>query len=231
MDTVAGSVLSNLELTLYHMPPTRSTRAAWLAHELGIYDAMKLETINVFAGEHRSSQFRQLNPMGAIPLLRIHDKRSNETVNMTESGAICSFLLHVVPHNRLQPAQDNILATAVFTRFCWFGPGSMDPLLWTIRRHEELLPGAQRDSASAQRARHEFREKVVPVLDAVLREWEYVCEPYFMGFSCADVLIGYALWWADRYQLLEGSRSLMAYLDRLREREAFRKAIARVGSL
>ncbi|PXF46364.1 hypothetical protein BWQ96_03863 [Gracilariopsis chorda] len=231
MGTVAGSTLSNLALTLYHMPPTRSTRAVWLAHELGICDAIKLKAINVFAGEHLSSEFRQLNPMAAIPLLRIHDKRTNQTVNMTESGAICSFLLQLVPHNRLQPAQNDVLAMATFTRFCWFAPGSMDPLLWTIRRHEELLPGSHRDSRSAQRARTEFRQKVVRVLDAVLREWEYVCEPYFMGFSCADVLIGYALWWADRYQLLEGSTTLVAYLGRLREREAFRKAIARVGSL
>lgn len=77
-------------------------------------------------------------------------------------------------------------------------------------------------------ARKQFLQKVVPTLEEVLGKGaRYLCEPYHEGFTTADVMVGYSLFWAqERYGLLENSPVLREYMQRLVEREQFRRALA-----
>eukprot|EP00178_Gracilaria_changii_P014395 TRINITY_DN40586_c0_g1_i1.p1 TRINITY_DN40586_c0_g1~~TRINITY_DN40586_c0_g1_i1.p1 ORF type:complete len:236 (-),score=47.35 TRINITY_DN40586_c0_g1_i1:255-962(-) len=223
-------VLSGLQLTLYHMAPTRSARVVWLAHELGIASHIDIEEVNLMGGEHKKGRPFELNRMGAIPILHIVEKESAREVVMTESAAICDLLLLAAGEERrvkLMPRDDDLLAMAAYRRFCTFAVASMDSLLWVIRQNEDLLDEEKRAPKAAQQARREFAERVVPVLEQRLADTQYICEPERTGFSAADIMVGYSLAWASKYGLLEGSRLLRAYLQRVSARKAFATAMRR----
>lgn len=222
-----SKLLTTFDLTLYHMSFARSLRVKWLAAELGIIDKMKLEDVALQEGEQFQPQFKKMNKMSAVPTLMLTDKVSKETTYMTESAGICLFLTeHTESGEKYRPAASNILGQAAYYRMVTFASASMDPLLWSIRMYEVLLPEPQRNAAVAQMARDEFLNKVVPTLEEVLEaeEVEYLCEPYHKGFTTADVVVGYSCWWALQCGLLDGSPVLQGYLKRVTSREQFKRA-------
>lgn len=76
-------------------------------------------------------------------------------------------------------------------------------------------------------ARMQFVEKIVPTLESVLKTTaSYLCEPYHQGFTTADIVVGYSLYWAQaKYGLLDNTPILREYLQRLMGREQFELAL------
>src|SRR6185503_2548492 len=71
-------------MKLYEFAFTRSIRARWTLQELGVdFEGV---TVNMRAGEHRSSQFLAINPAGKLPALVDGD------LVLTESAAIVWYL-------------------------------------------------------------------------------------------------------------------------------------------
>lgn len=166
--------------------------------------------------------------MSSIPVLVITDKHTQETTILTESTAIVHFLVDLTQLPSLKPPTSNIGAYAVYTRFLHFAAGSMDPLLWDIRRNEVLLPKEKRLTQVANKARREFKTKVIPVLMERLNkdDVEFLCEPEWNGLTAADVVVGYSLYWANAVGgLLEDNQVLQTYLKRLMDMEAFKEAV------
>ena len=219
--------LSTLNLTLYHQLPTRSIRVKWLAAELGILSKFKIEQMDIMKGTQFKPAFKALNPMSEIPIVEVRDSTTKATTVMTESAAICTWLADIVPNHELKPSATDMVALGQYHRFIALAAASIDSLLWTIRMNEIVLPPEQRHKASADRARAKFINHVIPTLEKVLRAKgvEYICEPHFSGFSTADVMIGYSLYWASTMDLLSTSPALKTYLKRLMDRPAFKKAV------
>lgn len=210
--------LSCYDLSLYHMHPTRSVRALWACYELG----MEVEVIHIdlMKGEHFRPEFKALNPMKGLPTLVLTERKSGQRTVMTESGAIVTFLAEAA--GKLSDGKDDVVQRAAYHRWCTFATAAMDPPLWTIRVHEQLLgPGMAIPDAAAM-ARKEFADKVVPTLaEAVGTEGNWVVGG---EFSAADILVGYAVMWADIYKLADNEQ-LRKYLDRCKKRDAFRRAM------
>lgn len=82
------NTMSNKKI-LYHCPPARSIRNAWLIHELreqGLAKDIEIKKIDFQKGEHKQPEFKKLNPHGKLPVYVDGDKV------ILESGAI---LIHL----------------------------------------------------------------------------------------------------------------------------------------
>ena len=78
------------KLTLYHAAPSRSSIVRWMLEELGEpYDVHLLSLKN---GENREPAYLAINPMGKVPALRHGD------AVITEAAAICTYLADEFPH-------------------------------------------------------------------------------------------------------------------------------------
>ena len=82
-------------LTIYHAVGTRSLRVIWTCEELKI--PYQVETIP-FTAEYRASQeWRQMNPVGKVPVLQ------DDGFIMFESGAMVQYILDRHGNGQLQP--------------------------------------------------------------------------------------------------------------------------------
>lgn len=220
MDTIA-----NYDVELYHSYPARSTRVKWLLYELGIDSQVETKVVDVMRGEQNSEAFRRQNAMRAIPTLRLVHKRSRAEVVVSESAGICMFLTEFVESGvGLRPATGNTFGMGVYQRVMALSTGSIDPLLWDIRKHEQLLPARLRVASVASQARKLFSKRVVPTLDGLLGDgMQFVCHPYHSRFTTADVMLAYCLMWAEWYDL--NSAVMKRYVGRMKKREAFLKTV------
>ncbi|HEX5650963.1 MAG TPA: glutathione S-transferase family protein [Steroidobacteraceae bacterium] len=64
--------------------------------EKGIDGSIERQLYDLNRGDLRSAEFRQLNPMGRVPVLELDDGRC-----LAESRAICSYLEHLHPEPNL----------------------------------------------------------------------------------------------------------------------------------
>ena len=55
------------ELTLWHVPQSRSMRALWLLHEIGA--DFRVETLDFFDGTMRQPPYAAITPVGRVPAL------------------------------------------------------------------------------------------------------------------------------------------------------------------
>ena len=81
-------------IELYSFAPfDRCSRVRWVANELGI--AITEHRLNVRAGEHRSPEYRAINPTGLVPTM------VRDGVPQFDSGAICLHLADTHPQAAL----------------------------------------------------------------------------------------------------------------------------------
>lgn len=216
--------LKNYDCVLYHHFPSRSARVKWLIIELGLNDIIKTKPINLMKGEHMLPEFKTMNPMGTIPVLNITNKQgTKQTYCMSESGGICIFLTQMSKAINLQPDDNNILAMAQYHRVISMTTSSIDPLLWDIRMHEQLYPQRKRIQKVSDMARCNFTKNVVPAIEALLSDGgqHFICYPYHDQFTAADIILTFALYWADIYNL--NTPIMRTYMKRMIGRDSFRK--------
>lgn len=221
-----ADTLSKFELTLYHMHTSRSMRVTWTAAELGILPQLIIKPIALLTGEQNQPSFKQgVNPMAAVPALVAKESSTGESITITESAAICMFLAEQAGC-KLQPAVTNAFGRAQYYRMIAFAAASIDAILWDIRLHEQLLPEALRTAHVAQLARRNFARKVIPALEDALEgsSGGWICGRWCEGFTVADVMVGYSVWWARALGLVQESKVICGFLKRVMERAAFREA-------
>mmetsp|Transcript_12737 Transcript_12737/g.16500 ORF Transcript_12737/g.16500 Transcript_12737/m.16500 type:complete len:157 (-) Transcript_12737:1022-1492(-) len=140
---MASRVLGNV--VLYHYPLTRSTRVAWILHELGIpFDKVKT---NPMTGETRTKDFLEKNPNHAVPVLEFEHQGKKHT--MIESGAMVCFLADLPDIDvRLAPDAKQIVQRAEYLQMIFHACSWQDMILWNIRMHSTLLPTEMRDEST-----------------------------------------------------------------------------------
>lgn len=197
-------------ITLYHAPRTRSLRIVWLLEELGL--PYELATVGF---EPPARPFTQRTPSGKFPTL------ADGEVLMFESGAIAEYLVERYGNGRLAPAI-GAPGRAAYLQWMHFAEGAFVPfgnLAWhMLFRHDaEQIPGAMED----------YREWARAALEVLERGLEG--KAYLLGdeLSAADVMMGYTVVCVRWFGML-GSEypNLNAYMDRLEQRPAYRKALA-----
>lgn len=203
---------------LYHCKGARSLRALWCMEEMGLdYELVVLP----FPPRVFDKSYLEINPLGTIPYLIDGETR------MTESTGICHFLTQTYGPTplALEPGDPDYGA---FVNWLYYSDATLTfpqtlVLRYTVLEPDERrLPQAAEDYAKwfAGRLRH---------LEAALDTREYLAAG---RFTIADIAVGYALVLADSLAPLKDriTPNARGYLERLRTREAFQRALVAEGS-
>ncbi len=199
-------------LKLHFAPNSRAGRIVWLFEELSLeYEVNKMA---FHPKDLKSDEHRRRHPLGRIPVLDDGD------VSIYESGAIVEYVMARYGDGGLKPAVDS----PQFPEYLqWFHycEGMVMPPINTIMVHSVLLPPERRNEETLGQAQRLLGRAVAPVESALAgRE-------YLVGdFSAADVMLGHALFMANRLgQVSDEMTNVKAYVKRIEDRPAFQIAI------
>jgi glutathione S-transferase len=199
-------------LKLHFAPNSRAGRIVWLLEELGLeYDLNKMA---FHPKDLKSDEHRKRHPLGRVPVLEDGD------VSIYESGAIVEYVMARYGDGGLKPAVE----APEFPEYLqWFHycEGMVMPPVNTIVVQTILLPPDRRNEEALGQARKLLTRALAPV-DAALEGREYLIG----DFSAADVMLGHAIFMANRLGCVSDEMSnLKAYVERIAARPAFQTAI------
>ena len=216
-------------IIVHHLNNSRSQRILWLLEELGLeYDIRRYqrdpETMLA------PPELRQIHPLGKSPVITDGD------LTLAESGAIIEYLVGCYGNGRLVPAADTP-GKLRYTYWLHYAEGSMmPPLLMKLifdRIERAPMPFFAKPIARAI-ARKTKSSFIEPNINRHLdyMEAELGKTAWFAGseFTAADVQMSFPLEAAVSRGGLDSKRpKLMAFLDRIHARAAYKKAIERGG--
>ena len=199
-------------ITLYHAPWSRSVRIVWLLEELGLPYELRTAPIE----PPTPKPFAQKTPTGKVPTIE------DDGVTMFESGAILEYVLERYGDGRLAPPVGSPLR-GPFLQWVHFADATAFTGLGNIAWHTRF----KEDADSVAPALADYRrwaEASLDVLERQLANGHYLLGA---GFSGADVMVGYTVLVAKGLGVLgEAHPAVDAYLARLTERPALRKALS-----
>ena len=199
-------------LKLHFAPNSRAGRIVWLFEELGLeYEMNKMA---FHPKDLKSEEHRKRHPLGRIPVLDDGD------VSIYESGAIVEYVMARYGDGGLKPAVD----APEFPEYLqWFHycEGMVMPPINTIMVHTVLLPPERRNEETLGQAQRLLSRSLAPVETAL------VGREYLIGdFSAADVMLGHAIFMANRLgRVSDEMPNLKGYVARVEGRPAFQTAI------
>lgn len=195
------------KLTLYHAAPSRGSIVRWMLEEVG--EPYDLHLLRLAEGEQNAPEYRAINPMGKVPALKHGD------VVTTEAAAICCYLADEFPAAGLNvPIGEP--RRGPYLQWLFFGPSCFEPAITDNRfPHQEAPPRGALGYG-------DFATVMDVMAKAVDRG------PYLMGdrFTAADVVIGSGLQWGMMFDMVPKRSEFVAYVDRLAERPALKRATA-----
>ena len=215
-------------LTVHHLNNSRSQRVLWLLEELNApYEIVRYER------DPRTMlappELKAIHPLGKSPVVTA----DGETI--AETGAIVEFILERYGRGRLAPPAGTPERRRL-TYWLHYAEGSaMPPLLMKLvfGRLPANAPALVRPIVNgiAKRAQSSF---IDPQLAAHLNYWEaeLAKAEWFAGpeFSAADIMMSFpAEAAADRAAARVGRPKLAAFLKRIHNRPAYRRALERGG--
>lgn len=185
---------------------SRTLRVLWALEELGL------------DYEHRPSNPRDpavvaLNPSGKVPVLLV------EGEPLTDSTAIVTYLAD--KHEDLT-FQAGTLQRAKQDAFTQRILDEIDAVLWTAARHSFVLPEDQRVPDIKPSLRWEFERSIERL------SGDLFGNAFLMGdrFTVPDIMLAHCLGWAITAKFPVEPDNLRNYLDRLRARPAFQRALS-----
>ena len=217
-------------IIVHHLNNSRSQRVLWLLEELAVdYDVRRYQRDpkTMLA----PPELRKVHPLGKSPVI------SDGDLTLAESGAIVEYLADRYGDGRLAPPPGTS-GRLRYSYWLHFAEGTaMPPLLLKLvfdRIEKAPAPFFVRPIARAiaNRAKSTF---VQPNIDRNLDylEAELGKSEWFAGneFSAADVQMSFPLEAAAARGGLDSRRPrLMAFLERIHARPAYRRALERGGS-
>ncbi|HZX22861.1 MAG TPA: glutathione S-transferase family protein [Woeseiaceae bacterium] len=193
------------ELIFYTNPQSRGRIVRWMLEEVGVpYTTEILE----YGTTMKSPEYLAINPMGKVPAIRHGD-----TV-VTECAAICAYLADAFPEAGLVPPPAE---RGSYYRWLFFAAGPLESAIMNTALGFEV-PEDKRMTVG-------YGTKDL-ALDAV--ETAISGTPYVAGdtFSAADVYVGAQIAFGLQFGNAPKRDSFVAYVSRVTDREAYRKAAA-----
>lgn len=200
-------------MKLYFAPNTRAVRPRWLLEELEV--SYVLERLDFSKGEHKSLDYMKIHPHGAVPAL------VDGSLAMFESAAIVMYLADKYPEKGLAPAPGSP-ERGTYYQWILYVMTTIEPAVLQYALNTRFYPEERRSAKAAEEAQGRLDE-AAKVLEHELRGREYLVGN---RFSAADVMLGSLLSWARPQGLLDKHTELLAYLARLTDRPAFKRATA-----
>ena len=216
-------------IIVHHLNNSRSQRVLWLLEELGVeYDVKRYERDpqTMLA----PAALRAVHPLGKSPVI------TDGQLTLAESGAIVEYLADRYGQGRLAPAAGTPDRLR-YTYWMHYAEGSaMPPLLLKLvfdRLETSPMPFFVRPIARAiaGRAKSSFIEPQIK-LHLDFMEGELGKSMWFAGsdFTAADVQMSFPIEAAASRGGLDASRpKLIAFLDRIHARPAYKRALERGG--
>jgi glutathione S-transferase len=217
-------------LTVHHLNNSRSQRVLWLLEELGVsYEIQRYQrdAKSMLA----PPELLRVHPLGKSPVL------SDDDVTVAESGAIIEYLLEKYGAGRLVPPPGTE-ARRRFTYWLHFAEGSaMPPLL--LKLIFDRIGSGQGMPFFAKPIGRAIATKVKTLMiePNLKRQLDYMeselgRSEWFAGdqFSAADIQMSFPVEAAAMRAGLDATRPrLMAFLNKIHARPAFRRALERGG--
>jgi glutathione S-transferase len=201
-------------LVLWGVGTSRTLRAHWALHELGL--DYKSRPILPRSGETKTQEYTRLNPRQKIPLLQDGDFK------IAESPAIAAYLSNTygTPETALIPSDPREQAS--WLEWCFYAATELDATsLYVMRRHSDLkhiygeAPVALESAAGyfASQLRH---------AEQTLRDGR----PFLVGerFTTADMLLTTCLTWAVSYRV-PVTAACLTYMERITSRPAYHASV------
>lgn len=194
-----------MSIVLYHHPFSRAANVVWMLEE--VEAKYEIKHIDIMKGAQKAPEILALNPMGKLPILV-----DGDTV-VTEGAAIALYLGDRYSYGKLAPKVDDP-KRGTYLRWAFFAPSVIEP------------------GAMAKSSKWEFREGAAGFgnFDAMLSAIESAIAkgPYLLGdhFSMADLIFGGTLRYMMMFKMLESRPTFEAYVKRLSERPALKRAEA-----
>jgi len=201
-------------LAVHHLGISQSERIVWLCEELGLDYVLKRydrRADNRLAPD----EYKALHPMGIAPVITDGD------VVLGESGAICDYICQRYGGGRLAPAADDPDFADHLFWFHWSNGTFMATLMMQL-----VLAGGGGAANPAS----------VFVEDRSRRGWQMVEArlgeaPFFGGanLTTADIMMVYCLTTSRAFRglAIDGFPNIKAYLQRIGERPAYQRAMAK----
>lgn len=195
-------------MKLYGFPQTRSHRVRWLLEELEV--PYEFVLVDVRSGAHKTPEHLALHPHGSIPVLVDGEDTIIES---------CAAVLHLADKFGDRGLAPPAGQRAAYYKWIVYIAATLDEPAVETLFHTRILPPERRRPELAQRHRGTC-ETAVGFIAAGLAGRTYLLGD---AFSAADVVVGYSLNILDTCGFVRGAPTVAAYLDRLRERPAYRK--------
>ena len=192
-----------MSLVLYHHPFTRAATVVWMLEEVG--QPYELKFVDVMAGEQRTDGHRDRNRMMKIPVLQ-----DGETF-VSEGAAIGVYLADRYALGRLAPALDDP-ARGSYLRWCFFAPSVIEIAC--------MAKGSDWTYAPEQAGFGSYENMLATVDEAV------AAGPWLLGdrFTMADVVFGATVRFMLRFNMMDSTDAIGAYVERLNDRPASKAA-------
>lgn len=202
-------------ITLYHCADARSLRPLWTLEEMELDYDLKLLP---FPPRILAKEYLAINPLGTIPFF------VDDGAKMTESSGICAYL--VVRHGptplEITPQEPDY---AAYLNWLFFSDATLTFPQTIVLRYTRLEPAERRLPQAVEDYSKWFLGRLRAV-ESTLADREFLVGD---RFTIADICVAYALHLADSLPPLKDRLTPLsrAYLERLRQRPAFQRAIAR----
>ena len=198
-------------LTIHHLGISQSDRVVWLCEELGVpYELKHYDRDPQTRGA--PAEYKALTPFGTAPVI------TDDDLTLGESGAIVEYIIQTYGDGRLtvRPGAPNY---ADYLFWFHFGNGSLMPSAMmdlAARRADDPTPVAQMLGSRIDRAYAQLESRLGEV-------------PYLAGeeFTAADIMNLFPLTTMRLFgpRDLSPNPNIRAYLQRIGERPAFRRAM------
>jgi glutathione S-transferase len=202
-------------LTVHHLGLSQSERIVWLCEELEIpYRLQRYERDAVT--RMAPADYKALHPLGTAPVI------TDGALVLAESGAIMDYILGRYGEGRLVVAADR--------------PNFADYLFWFHFANGSMMPGAMNRMIAAHLGAEPGNPMLHMIEDREARGYALIearlgDAAYFAGaeFTAADIIMVFALTTLRAFvpRELAGSPHTGAYLRRIGERPAYRRAMAK----
>jgi glutathione S-transferase len=205
------------QLTLWGVGTSRTVRAHWAMHELGL--AYETRPIGARTGETLTAEYTALNPRQKIPLLQDGD------FCIGESAAIVAYLSRTYSEAGRSLIPEPQRDYAAWLEWSFFIVAELDSTsLYVMRRHRADALGHIYGVAPevVAKAGEYFRRQLRHVETALADG-----RTYLMGdrFTSADILLTTCLEWAIAYDVGICDNA-HPYLERIKQRPAYQRGKA-----
>lgn len=202
-------------LTIHHLGHSQSERIVWLCEELGVPYALtrhERDPVTILS----PPALRELHPLGAAPVIE------DEGLLLAESAAITEYIIRKYGGGRLRLEPDHA-DFAAYLYWFHFSNGNLQPVMGRLMVVNRAGLAADHPVKLAAQGRV---DRVLALLETRLAEADYLAGS---EFTAADVMSVFSLTTMRLFQPLDlrPYPNILAYLQRIGARPAYRRAMAK----